>query len=520
MSAASSRRIRSVLIANRGEIALRIVRGVRTAGLRAIVAASEVDQDTPATRLANEVAFLGPAPPHESYLHIDRIIAAARRHAVDAIHPGYGFLAEDAAFAKRVEDEGFVFLGPTSEQIARLGDKLAARREVARAGIGPVPGSDRALRGREDLERIEAEIGLPLLLKASGGGGGRGIRIARSRAELAPLFALAASEARDAGADGRIFAERYIERGRHVEVQVLGDGRGGGRVFPERDCSIQRRLQKLVEETPAPVLETRVRDKLALAAFQLLRSTSYRGPGTLEFLIEPSGEPHFLEMNTRIQVEHPVTEAVTGIDLVLEQLRIAEGAELDAEDLDSARVEARGHAIEARVNAEEVLAEFRPASGRIERFELPGGPGIRVDSGIETGSEVHPFYDTLLAKVIAHGRDRAEALARLRVALDEAAISGVPTTLPFTRALLRNEEFRRGEYHCQTVSELLADSSFARARLDPSDPAILRLAAAAAFRVHFHRTRAAFLPTERRRSAWKAGPNAWPGAASWEIEGG
>jgi acetyl-CoA carboxylase biotin carboxylase subunit len=519
----SARRIESVLVANRGEIAVRIIRTLKALGLRAIAVFSEADRDSLAVQLADDAALIGPAPAKESYLRIDRLIEATRRHGADAIHPGYGFLSEREELARAVEEAGLVFLGPTPANIRALGDKLAARRAMAKAGIGPVPGSDQPFDDLEAARRFAAAAGFPLLLKAAAGGGGKGIRVVRRPEELESAFLLARSEAESSFGSPALFAERYLERARHVEIQVIGDGHGGARLFCERDCSIQRRLQKLLEETPSPGVSAATRDRLLEAARLLVEATRYRSAGTLEFLQAEDGQLYFLEMNTRIQVEHPVTEVTAGVDIVAEQVRVAGGARFGRGSLEALLVPPRGAAVELRINAEDPLDDFRPAAGKIEALYLPSGPGLRIDTALLPGMEVTPFYDPLLAKVIAWGEDRAQALARLAAALREIVVSGVATTLPVGTALLEDPEFLRGEYHCQFLASRLEESGFLRARVPAAD---LQAVAAAVALLEARRRAPREPPTGPGRgsdggpgSAWRrfaAGPEAGATGGGWQ----
>jgi len=482
------RAIKKVLVANRGEIAVRVIRALKALGLKSVAVVSEADRNALHARLAGEAVCIGPAPAAQSYLRQDALLEAARDRGADAIHPGYGFLSENAAFARSVEKAGLVFIGPTPENIARLGDKLEARKTLAAAGIPPVPGSGGAA-DRSRLKKLAGDIGFPLLLKAAAGGGGKGIRIVRRSDELEGAYDAAASEARASFGSSDLIAERYVERARHVEVQVLGDGKGGARVFHERDCSTQRRLQKLVEETPSPAVTPQMREQLLAAAVRAVSRERYRSAGTLELLLSETGELFFLEMNTRIQVEHPVTEVTTGVDLVEAQIAIAQGAELPAasnsasngpsHDISRHVVEPRGAAIELRVNAEDPSDGFRPSTGRVASLSLPSGPWIRVDTALEAGVEVTPYYDSLLAKVIAWGPDRASAIDRLRSALRETHIGGVVTTVPLGMALLGDEGFVAGRNHCQYLLERLSDPDFYPGKLP--EAALPLIAAAAAW---------------------------------------
>lgn len=472
------RPLRTVLIPNRGEIALRIVRSVQSLGLRAIVAYSDVDGDSLAVRQADDAVLLGPAVASESYLAIDRIIAAAKRVNADAIHPGYGFLSERQPFARAIEDAGLLFIGPTPTNIQTMGDKIAARATLQEAGVPVVPGKRQPVQTEDELMNLGEEVGFPLLLKAAGGGGGKGIRLVRDSDSLPAAFHLASSEAKNAFGDPTLYAERYLERARHVEVQILGDGRGGARVFLERDCSIQRRHQKLIEESPCPIFDAKTREKLLGYALRAVQTSKYRGAGTLEFLHDTDGGLYFLEMNTRLQVEHPITELVSGVDLVAEQIAVAEGKTYPGRTLEKCSVASNGAAIELRVNAEDPDQDFTPSIGHITEVRFPGGAGVRIDSGAFSGMEITPFYDSLIAKVIAHGSDRSQALKRLLVACEEIVISGVETTVPVGVAMLRDADFCRGEYHCQFLETRLEDPTFLFPRPEPELAIALAFAAA------------------------------------------
>jgi acetyl-CoA carboxylase, biotin carboxylase subunit len=432
-------RIRRLLIANRGEIAARVVRTCRRLGIESVLAASDADLDALPARLADRVVRLGPAPASASYLDPAAVVRAARVVHADAVHPGYGFLSENPALARACEAAGIVFVGPTPESLEAVGDKLRARSHAIAAGLPVVPGGEAAdLAG---ARAVAAEVGYPLLVKAVGGGGGRGMKLVRSAEELPHTLDLAVSEAAAAFGDPRVYLERFVASGRHVEVQVLGDGTRAV-ALGDRDCSVQRRYQKLFEEAPAPLLADRVHAEMAAAALALAEHLGYRGLGTVELLYDREREAfYFLEMNARIQVEHPVTEMVTGLDLVAGQLAVAEGLPLRLRQEDVVLI---GHAVECRINAEDWAADFRPSPGRIDRVVLPIGDGIRVDTHVQGGSVVPPYYDSLLAKLIVHGADRADALARARAALDLLRIDGVTTTVPVHQALLDDPEFAAG----------------------------------------------------------------------------
>jgi acetyl-CoA carboxylase biotin carboxylase subunit len=435
--------VKRVLVANRGEIAVRVVRACRALGLESVVAVSEADRDSLAARLADRAVCIGPAKATTSYLNGAALLATALGTGADAVHPGYGFLAENAAFAAACEKEGLTFVGPRSETVRDMGNKLAAREAARRAGVPLVPGTDQ-IRTAGDAVAVAAEIGYPVLFKAAAGGGGRGIRIVHSEAELEPAFRAAAMEAGAAFGDPTLYLERYVTTGRHIEVQVFGDGAGRVIHLGERDCSLQRRYQKVLEEAPASAVPEPARAAIRDSAVLLAGSIGYRNAGTVEFLYdEERGEHYFLEMNTRIQVEHPVTELVTGVDLVALQLQSAAGHPLPLSQED---VTFSGHAIECRVNAESPQDGFRPSPGRITRWRPPEGPGVRLDTHCHEGYVVPPFYDSLLAKLVVHGRDRDEALSRTRAALRDFEVEGVATTIPFHRWLLEQPDVRSGRF--------------------------------------------------------------------------
>jgi acetyl-CoA carboxylase biotin carboxylase subunit len=431
-----------ILIANRGEIALRIIRTCREMGIPAVLAYSRADAHSLPVRLADEAICVGPERARESYLHIPSIVSAASVTDSDAIHPGYGFLAENAAFAEVCRACSITFIGPTPEAIRLMGDKAQARAMAQQAGVPVVPGSDGPLRGAAEALAVADRIGYPVIFKAAAGGGGRGMRVVRSAETAAGAFAACQAEAGAAFGSPEVYAEKYVEGARHVEVQVLGD-RNGIRVhLGERDCSVQRRHQKLIEESPAPGLSPAVRAGLHRAALTLAGAVNYVSAGTVEFLVDGEGRYYFIEMNTRIQVEHPVTEMLTGLDLIREQIRIAAAEPLGYRQ---DAVAFSGHAIECRINAEDPDT-FAPSAGRVTAWVPPGGPGVRVDSHLMASYTVPPFYDSLIAKVIAHGRDRPEAIARLRRALMETVIEGVKTTIPFQLRVLDDPAFREGRF--------------------------------------------------------------------------
>ncbi len=446
---------RRVLVANRGEIAVRIHRACRELGLETVQVYSEADRDSLPVRMADHAVCIGPARSRDSYLNAEVIISAALTHRAQAIHPGYGFLSENPAFASLCEREGIVFIGPSADVISMMGDKAMARRMAQEAGVPTTPGSEGTIKDAEEARTVAARLGYPVILKAAAGGGGRGMRVVNSEKELADQYANAAREAKAAFGDDAIYVEKFLSRIRHIEIQILSDGETVLHLG-ERDCSIQRRNQKLLEESPSPVLDEAVRQRIGEAAVRLCRHVGYVSAGTIECILDPAGgEFYFMEMNTRIQVEHPVTELVTGIDIVKEQIRIARGERLSLRQSD---VTLTGHALECRINAEDADANFAPCPGRIQAVQLPGGPGIRVDSHLYPGYQIPPYYDSLLAKVIAWGKDREESLARMRRALAEMRVEGVKTTLSFHERLLRNEQFRRGEVHTKFVEDVLLES--------------------------------------------------------------
>ena len=443
--------LRRVLVANRGEIAVRIIRACRRLGLETVLAVSEADRDSMPARLADRTLCIGAARASDSYLNVGAILQAALAARADAIHPGYGFLSERPALAKGCEEHGIIFIGPTAAQIESVGDKLRARAQAQATGVPVVPGA--AVGGTAEAVAVARRLGLPLLVKAVGGGGGRGMKRVERLEEVAQLVALAASEAGAAFGDARVYLERFVTHARHVEVQVLGDGEGEVIHLGERDCSVQRRYQKLIEETPAPGLPDSFRHRLHEAAVRFAEAMAYRGAGTVEFLVDlERDEFYFLEMNARIQVEHPVTEAVTGIDLVAEQIAIASGEGLRLRQAD---VHWRGCAIECRVNAENPARDFEPSPGRVSTARWPAGDGIRVDTHIEAGAQIPPFYDSLLAKIIARANERDAALERMWRAIASTRIEGVITNLPLHSMLLANRDFQQGGVDTGFLTRLL-----------------------------------------------------------------
>jgi acetyl-CoA carboxylase biotin carboxylase subunit len=466
---------RKILIANRGEIAVRILRACRELGVPTVAVYSEADRLGLHVRLAPEAVAIGAAPPTESYLRMDRILEAAKATGADAIHPGYGFLAENSRFARACEDAGIAFIGPSSGSIERMGSKLEARRTVIAAGAPVVPGATVALSSDAELVERAREVGFPVVLKASGGGGGKGMRVVTREEDLASSFRLARSEAEKAFADGTLYLERYLESPRHVEVQIAADLFGAIVHLGERECSLQRRHQKILEESPSPALTPQLRAQMTEAAVAIVRASGYQNVGTLEFLVDGGGRFYFLEMNTRLQVEHPVTEMVTGIDLVKLQIRLAAGERMP---FGQDAIAFRGHAMEARICAEDPDNGFVPSIGTISDVELPGGPHVRVDSALHAGLEVSPYYDPLVAKVIAWAETRETCAARLRGALGELLVSGVRTTAPLLVRVLGDARFLRGEYHTGFLPAFLANGA------GPSDDERVAAAIAAALRRH------------------------------------
>jgi acetyl-CoA carboxylase biotin carboxylase subunit len=433
---------KKILIANRGEIALRVIRACRELGVETVAVYSEADRENLHVRFADDDVCIGPPPSRLSYLKIPNIIAAAEITGADAIHPGYGFLAESAEFAETCEASHITFIGPTAEQIRLMGDKAAARKLAIELDIPVVPGSKGAIQEPDEALKIAEDIGFPVIIKAAAGGGGKGMRVARDAEAFLQAFSLARNEALAAFGSAEVYVERYLDRPRHVEFQVMGDRHGKVVHLCERDCSLQRRHQKVIEEAPSPAVDQELRERMGAAAVRAAQEINYVGAGTVEFLLEPDGSFFFMEMNTRIQVEHPVTEMVTNFDLVKEQIRVAAGEEIDLQ-LKGNRV--RGHAIECRVNAEDPFRNFQPSPGKITTYHPPGGPGVRVDTHIYSGYTVPPYYDSLIAKLIVHGRTRAEALSRMHQALDSFIIEGITTNIPFLQRLVSHEAFQSGE---------------------------------------------------------------------------
>jgi acetyl-CoA carboxylase biotin carboxylase subunit len=440
-----------ILIANRCEIALRILRACKELGIATVAVHSTADADAMHVRLADESVCIGPPQSKDSYLNVPALLAACEITGADAVHPGYGFLSENARFAEILADHNLHFIGPKAEHIRLMGDKIEAKKTAKKLGIPVVPGSDGAVSADSDSMAIAKAIGFPVLVKAAAGGGGRGMKVAQTANDLALALSTAANEAKSAFGDASVYLEKYLQKPRHIEIQVLGDGRGGAIHLGERDCSLQRRHQKVWEEGPSPALDAASRQKIGLTVAKAMQQMKYLGVGTVEFLYE-DGEFYFIEMNTRIQVEHPVTEMITDIDLVLEQIRIAAGGDLPVKQDE---VIINGHSIECRVNAENPVT-FRPSPGKIQQYHPPGGLGVRIDSAVYQGYVIPPYYDSLVGKLIVHGKTRAECLMRLRRALDEMVVEGIETTLPLFRALVREPAIIDGDYHIHWLEQYLA----------------------------------------------------------------
>jgi acetyl-CoA carboxylase biotin carboxylase subunit len=440
--------IKKILVANRGEIALRVMRSAREMGIKTVAVFSEADRKSPHVRYADEAVCVGPPPSNQSYLLGDKILEVAKETGADAIHPGYGFLSENAAFAKKCEDKGVIFIGPTPDAIHTMGDKLEAKRAVRKFNVPMIPGTEGSVTDVAEAKRLAVEIGLPVLIKASAGGGGKGMRIVEKIEDFEEQMKRAVSEATSAFGDGSVFVEKYATSPRHIEIQILADTHGNIVYLFERECSIQRRHQKVVEEAPSAILTPEKRKAMGEAAVNVARSCNYRGAGTVEFIYDSNGDFFFLEMNTRLQVEHPVTEMITGKDLVKEQIWIAEGRPLSFKQED---LKINGHAIELRVYAENSFDNFMPDTGTLEVYKRPQGNGVRVDDGFEEGMEIPIFYDPMIAKLATHGKDREEAIARMLRAIDEYEIYGVQTTLPFGRFVLEHESFTSGNFNTHFV---------------------------------------------------------------------
>ncbi|MBK6902956.1 MAG: acetyl-CoA carboxylase biotin carboxylase subunit [Saprospirales bacterium] len=458
--------MKKILIANRGEIALRVIRTARKMGIATVAVYSEADRQALHVRQADEAICIGPAPSIQSYLNKDRILEAAKKTGADAIHPGYGFLSENATFAKAVQKAGLTFIGPNPDSIKLMGSKLAAKEAVKKYNIPLVPGLDQAIDDPVRAVELAHQIGFPILIKASAGGGGKGMRIVENEAELASQMERAISEAKSAFGDGSVFIEKYVTKPRHIEIQVLADSHGNTLSLFERECSIQRRHQKVVEEAPSAILTPAIRKAMGEAAVLVARSCNYLGAGTVEFLVDENLNFYFLEMNTRLQVEHPVTELITGLDLVEQQIRIARGEAL-AFGQDELRLQ--GHAVELRVYAEDPFHQFLPSIGRISTYEKPEGPGIRLDDGYEAGMEIPIYYDPLIAKLIAYGPTRDVAISRLHKAIEEYKIEGIATTLPFGKFVMEHPAFRSGNFDTGFVNRYFTPEALAAQRAEEGE---------------------------------------------------
>jgi acetyl-CoA carboxylase, biotin carboxylase subunit len=439
-----------ILIANRGEIALRVIRACQEMGIKSVAVHSTADADAMHVRMADESVCIGPAPSSESYLSKAAIISACEITGAQAVHPGYGFLSENAAFAQALEDHGLTFIGPSAEHIRIMGDKITAKVTAKELGIPVVPGSDGGVPDFETAKTVADDIGYPVIIKATAGGGGRGMKVATNAAELEVAFRTARSEAKNAFGNDEVYMEKYLQRPRHIEIQVFGDGKGGAVHLGERDCSLQRRHQKVFEEAPGPVITPSLRSEIGSVCANAMQKLKYIGAGTIEFLYE-DGNFYFIEMNTRLQVEHPVTEGIFGVDLVREQIRVASGMDLSFSQDD---LEINGHCIEVRINAEKI-PNFTPCPGRITQFHAPGGLGVRMDSAIYDGYRIPPYYDSLIGKLIVHGRDRPEALARLKRALSELIIDGIDTSIPLFHLLLDEPDIQNGDYNIHWLEKWL-----------------------------------------------------------------
>ena len=445
---------KKILIANRGEIALRVIRACKEMGIESVAVHSTADANSMAVRLADESVCIGPPKSHDSYLNIPAILSAAALTGADAIHPGYGFLSENAQFARMVEEHGFAFIGPTPEHIEQMGDKVMAKKTVKALGIPVVPGSDGGVEDADEGLKLAEDMGFPVIIKAASGGGGKGMQVVHESSEFKELFSRARTEAKANFGDDTVYIEKFLQQPRHIEIQVFGDTHGNAIHLAERDCSIQRRHQKLVEEGPSPVLSEELRHEIGSLSAKAVRDMGYRGAGTIEYLYE-DGKFYFMEMNTRIQVEHPVTEMITGIDLIAEQIRVAAGEELSFQ---KERFHLRGHAIEVRINAEDPDT-FMPSPGTITQFHAPGGLGVRFDSAIYGGYSIPPYYDSMVGKLIVHGRNRAECIRRLRRAIRETVVEGIKTTLPLHYWITEQPEFIDGSYTIKWLEEQLEKRS-------------------------------------------------------------
>ena len=447
-----SKLFKKVLIANRGEIAVRIIRTCKELGIKSVIVFSEADKDTLGVKLADEAVLIGGVKSSDSYLSMEKIIRAARITGSDAVHPGFGFLAESAAFVNECEKNGLVFIGPSAELISKMGDKSFAKKTMDNIGVPTIPGSKGVVKTLKDALVQAEKIGFPIMIKASAGGGGKGMRIVETKTELKKMFGLAKNEAMSFFGSDEVYFEKFIDDPRHIEVQVLADKFNNVVHLGERDCSIQRRYQKLLEESPSPSITKKLRNELCASAVKIVKKTGYYNAGTIEFIVDSNNNHYFMEMNTRIQVEHPVSEAVTGVDIVAEQLRVAAGEKLSMKQTD---IEFKGHAIECRINAEDFYNDFIPCPGTIEYFVLPGGQGVRVDTHVSQGSIISPHYDSMIAKLIVHGKDRPDAINKMKTALGAFIIKGIDTTIPLHQNLMENQDFIDGNITTSFVNDKL-----------------------------------------------------------------
>lgn len=469
-----AKKIKIILIANRGEIAVRIIRGCKDLGIKSVAVFSDADKSAYHVRLADEAYYIGAAPSNQSYLVHDRIIEAAKKSKSDAIHPGYGFLSENSEFAKQSEKEKIIFIGPSSKTIKLLGDKIEARKMALKAGLPVVPGAEIDSAKLKDAIRSAEKIGFPILVKATAGGGGKGMRIVRNKKDFEESVKRASSEAKSAFGDGRVFIEKYLERPRHIEIQILCDQHGHAIHLGERECSIQRRHQKLIEESPSPVMTEELRRKMGEAAVNIARKSNYSGAGTVEFMYDDRrNQFYFLEVNTRLQVEHPVTEMVTGIDLVKEQIAIAEGKRLS---LTQADVKISGHALECRISAEDPIQGFVPSTGKLKNYRIPAGPGVRVDSGVVIFSEIPVYYDPMFVKLIVWGKNRSESIGRMKRALEEFRVAGVTTNIGFHREVMQNKNFVEGKLSTKFLEEEYPDNQYGQLDNSLAETAVIAAA--------------------------------------------
>ena len=483
-----------ILVANRGEIALRIMRTIRKMGMKSVAVYSEADRHAPHVLFADEAACIGAAPSAQSYLNADKIISAAKQLGVDAIHPGYGFLSENAGFAQKVEDAGIVFIGPSPAAMRIMGSKLAAKESVKQYNVPLVPGTDKAIEDAEKAKKIADEIGYPVLIKASAGGGGKGMRVVEHPGDMKEQMERAVSEAKSSFGDGSVFIEKYVSSPRHIEVQVIADKFGNVIHAFERECSIQRRHQKVVEETPSAIITPELRSKIGEAAIQVAKSCNYSSLGTVEFLVDDKLNFYFLEMNTRLQVEHPVTEMITGLDLVEEQIKIARGEKLGLKQED---LSINGHAIELRVYAEDPLNNFLPSIGTLDKYKRPAGDGVRVDDGYEEGMTIPVYYDPMIAKLVVHAKTRTEAIQKIQQAIKEYKIEGVATTLPFGTFVFEHEAFISGKFDTHFVKKFYTpDKIMEKEKANAEVAAIIALK-------YWHEKKKMIKPVEHKSTSWK-----------------